>query len=465
MGLTVTNINTLSLLNIINKTSTNQSDTLNRLSTGSRINRGKDDPAGLIAVRGLENNLAAVDAALQNNQRTDSLLNVADKSLSEVASLVEEIKSLALESANSDGISGDELAANQSQIDEAIAAIDRIIGDTEFNGKKLLDGSLGIQTSGVDGTKISDLRVFSRDPNASAALTVSLTSSATRAVAALATTSASADTSVSIQGENGTVVLDIAAGENLSAVEARIDASTGQTGVDAYVSSNTLYVRSSDYGAAAFVRTSVLSGDTANYNNQNVSGSDAVVTVNGQNAAVDGLNVNFSGGGVSVSFNLTEGYNNGTVSGAESFSVLNSGGATFQLGTTSTTRSNLGIDGLYSQQLGSGVLGYLGSLKSGGTNSLLNNPNQASLIASEASKQISKVQGRIGGFQKFQVGTALNQQTATKEALTSALSTIKDVDYATETAELNKQNVLLQSAISLIGLANQQSGQILSLLR
>lgn len=465
MGLTVTNINSLSLLTILNRTSAEQSNTLTRLSTGSRINRGADDPAGLIAARGVQLELTAVERSLSNNQRTDSLLSVADKAIGEVVSLVNEIKSLAIASANKDGISASELAANQSQIDEALTAIDRIIGSTEFNGKKLLDGSLGVSVSGVDASKIADLKVFGRSPSSSTNLTVSVTAAATRGVSALATTSATTATSISVQGKNGTVVFDVAADENLSAVEARIDAVSAQTGVDAFMSGTTLYVRSTGYGASSFVRTTVLSGDSTNFQAGSANGTDAVVTVNGQATAVDGLNVNYSANGVSISFNLTESYNNGTVSGDESFTINNSGGATFQLGTTSSTRSTIGIDGLYSHQLGSALEGYLSSLKSGGVNSLLNDPNQAARIATEAAAQISKAQGRIGGFQRFQVKTAMNQQAAAKEGLTSALSTIKDADYAVETAELNRQSVLLQSAIQLLGVANQQSAQILSLLR
>ena len=78
---------------------------------------------------------------------------------------------------------------------------------------------------------------------------------------------------------------------------------------------------------------------------------------------------------------------------------------------------------------------------------------------------MATVQGRLGGFNKFQVQSSINSLNATKKGLEDARSIIGDVDYAAETAELNKQNVLLQAAISLLGLANQQSSSILSLLR
>lgn len=467
MAITVTNVNTLSLLNILNRTSMAQSNTMLKLSTGSRINAGKDDPAGLIAMRSLENELTATNAAINNNERTNSMLNVADKSLAEVSSLMEEIKGLAIASANVDGISSDELAANQAQIDEAISAIDRIIGTTSFNGKKLLDGSLGIRVSGVDSSEITDVKVYSRNPDSDTSVEVYLDSAAEKASYEVATTSATAATAISVQGKDGQVVIDIAAGENLSATAAKINSSTAETGVTASASGGSLTLLSSAYGDDAFVRVSVVadSADTS-FATGNASGVDAVVTVNGQSTAVDGLGVSYSSNGVSFSFDLNETWNETGAGETSTFTISSAGGgATFQLGTSSATRSTIGVDGLYSAQLGSAVTGYLSTLKGGGANSLINDPNQAAQIASAASEQIAKVQGRIGGFLKFQVGTALNQQEATRESLTSALSTIKDVDYATETAELNRQNVLMQASISLLGVANQQSSQVLSLLR
>lgn len=463
MGLTLTNVNTLSLLNILNRTSNEQSNSLTRLSTGSRINVGKDDPAGLIASRSLESELTAVNAALTNNQRTDSLLSVADKSLNEVSSLLGEIQNLALASANQDGISADEVAANQAQIDNALEAIDRIIGSTEFNGKKLLDGSLGINTTGVDSTKLSDVRVFSR-PASSTDLTVSVSGAASQAVFQVATTSASADATISVQGKDGTATFDILAGENLSSVAAKINAATAQTGVTASANGADLTLLSSDYGTDAFVRVTTISGAQSEITDGEDYGVDASVTVNGQKVAVDGKDVHYQANGVSVSFSLTDGYNDGSVTGDETFTI-SGGGATFQLGTTADTRATVGISGLYTQQLGSSDLGFLSSIKGGGTNDLVNNPTKAAQIAAKAKAQVAQLQGRIGGFQKFQVASAINQQTASKESLTSAISTIKDVDFAEETANLNRQNVLLQSAIQLIGVSNQQSSQVLSLLR
>ena len=78
MGLTVTNTNTMSLLAIVDKTSNRQSNLLTQLATGYKINKGADNPAGLIARQKLQAELTAVDAALGNNQRSNAMLGVAD---------------------------------------------------------------------------------------------------------------------------------------------------------------------------------------------------------------------------------------------------------------------------------------------------------------------------------------------------------------------------------------------------
>lgn len=465
MGLTVTNTNSLALLNILNKTSEAQSNSLTRLSTGFKINKGSDDPAGLLAVSRLQSQLTSTDAAISNNQRTNALLEVADKSLGEISSLLTEIQSLAQESANPGALSAGELAANQAQIDSAVAAIDRIIGTTEFNGQRLLDGSLGIDTDNVTSA-VRDVQVYSRNTNSgSVSLTVERESAAQLASAVIASGASfalSAATTLQIQGKNGTATIELASGASLAQIESAINDYKAQTGVSATVNGSDLVVNSTDYGSRALVSVNKLSGGNDIVSAED-KGTDAVVTINGQSASVDGLNVNYNRNGLSLSFNISESFNSSGSS--TSFSVTEDGGATFQLGTDKSTRSTIGIDSLYSQRLGSSALGYLSSLKSGGTNDLTADPGKAAQIAGEAARQVATVQGRIGGFQKFQVGTALNQQNAAKEGLTSALSSIRDVDYAQETADLNRQNVLLQSAISLLGVANQQSSQILSLLR
>src|SRR6185295_3469173 len=107
---------------------------------GVNISRGADDPAGLIAVNSLSAELTAVDSAIANGQRANSVLATADGALNEINSLLSQIESLAASSTSSGGLSAAEISANQSQIDAALSSINRIVSVTSFNGKKLLDG-------------------------------------------------------------------------------------------------------------------------------------------------------------------------------------------------------------------------------------------------------------------------------------------------------------------------------------
>ena len=209
MGLTVTNTNTFQLLSILNRTAKAQSNVITQLSTGLRINRGADDPAGLIALMSLRAEIGAVDAALANNQRTDAVLGVADNALGEIHNLLNEINSLVIASASDGNLSNAEIAANQAQIDLAIESIDRIVRTTTFNGKRLIDGTGAVDTTVASANDIGSLRIFNRG-NISSDLTFAVTVSTAAATAqfTLGNFSGSAElsaaTEIAVTGTNPT---------------------------------------------------------------------------------------------------------------------------------------------------------------------------------------------------------------------------------------------------------------------
>ena len=479
MGLTVTNINTLNLLGILSQTEKSQTSIMEQLSTGLRINKGADDPAGLIALKNIEAEITAVDAAIANDQRTDAVLGVADSALGEIHSLLNEIESLIVASSSEANLSSAEQAANQSQIDDAIASIDRIVRTTTFNGKNLIDGTGEIDTINGTPTKIQDIHVYSRG-NISSALTLDVTLDT---AAAVATTSGNATDSVqfganktsgatelAITGSLGTSTVTIASGMTAGSAATVINAASDSTGVSATTSSNTLIFKSAQSGSDHFLMVDVLSGGDIvggadSFNDVNkTSGSDAVGSVNGSSFTADGSKVSFNINGVSGAFSIASGASAGDTI---NFTVQTTGGFTFQLGADSVTQVTLGIDALFAHNLGgNGTDGYLNQIKSSGSYDLSTASSRTSAlsIVREAIDQVAIQQGRIGGFQKFQVQPSTRNLQAAKEGLSAAASVIGDVDYAEATAELNMQQVLLQSGISLLGVANQQASQILSLL-
>ncbi|MGB2985549.1 MAG: flagellin [Phycisphaerae bacterium] len=491
MALTVTNTNTIQLLNILNRNAAAQATTMRQLTTGKRINAGKDDPAGMIALELMKFELRAVETSLTNNQRTDSMLTVADQAIGEVSSLLGEIETLVMASTSEANLTASEIAANQSQIDDALTAIDRIVNTTNFNGKKLLDGSFTIQTAGAAGNAyIDNLRVYSRSQSTSdTTMTVNRVASAQLATATFAnltgaaTCATSGTTQVAIQGTLGVATLTIASGQTQAEVVTTINLAKDQTGVSAIQVAGSISLNSTTYGTDAFVSVEVLSGgiinstyttatgdgSTAN-DIQNVSktdGVDADITINGQSSSADGLDVVYSANGISLEFTLGTDFGTGNTSAttSTSFTVKASGGATFQLGTTASTRQTIGIDSLGTYKLagGNGTV-RLSELKSGESADLRTDAASALSSVRDAIGEVASARGRIGGFQKFQVGSSIASLQAAQDGLTSAASVIGDTDFAVATANLTKQQVLMQSSISLLAIANQQSAQILSLL-
>ena len=488
MALTVTNTNTITLLNILNKNSIDQSTTLKQLSTGKRINAGKDDPAGLIALSSLNAELTAVSTSLTNNQRTDSMLTVMDSSITEISSLLGEIERLVVASTSDANLTASEIAANQSQVDDALTAIDRIVSTSNFNGKKLLDGTFSIQTNGVaTNANIDSLRVFARSQVTSdTVLNVTRVASAQTASAAMAFSGATARTSgtteIAVAGSLGTATITLASGLTQAQIVSTINAAKAQTGVSAIQNATNIKLNSTTYGTDAFVSVEVLSGGTINSSYgtatsdsstandiQNVSkqaGVDADITINGQSTGADGLDVSYSANGLSLEFTLGSSFGTGATQAATTaFTVKASGGATFQLGTTASTRQTIGVDSLASYNLGGGNgTARLSALKAGGSAALKTDAASALTAVREAISEVAGIRGRIGGFQKFQVGSAVNSLQAAQIGLTEAASVIGDTDFAVATAKLNREQILIQSGIALLGVANQQAGQILSLL-
>ncbi len=137
-----TNVSSLVAQTALARSNTQLQQSLTRLSTGLRINSGKDDPAGLIASESLGSDIISVQKAIGNSQAANQLISTADSALGQVSSLLNDIRGLVSQSANTGALSSDQIAANQLQVDSSLDAIDRISQTTAFQGRKLLDGNL-----------------------------------------------------------------------------------------------------------------------------------------------------------------------------------------------------------------------------------------------------------------------------------------------------------------------------------
>ncbi len=159
-----TNVSSLVAQNRLQSSNADLNSALTRLSTGLRINSGADDPAGLIASEALRSEITGLNKSISNTQRASQIITTADNALGQVSSLLNDVRGLVVEAANSGALSDEEIAANQLQIDSSLEAINRIAQTTTFQGRKLLDGSLdyvstvgtvnSVQDATIDRAKI-----------------------------------------------------------------------------------------------------------------------------------------------------------------------------------------------------------------------------------------------------------------------------------------------------------------------
>jgi flagellin len=121
---------------------TNTQKSLEKLSSGLRINRAGDDAAGLAISEKMRGQIRGLEQASRNAQDGISLIQTAEGALNETHSILQRMRELAVQSSNDTNDDTIDRAAIQAEVDSLIAEVDRIAGDTEFNGKKLLNGSI-----------------------------------------------------------------------------------------------------------------------------------------------------------------------------------------------------------------------------------------------------------------------------------------------------------------------------------
>jgi flagellin len=462
----------------LNRSQTQLSTSLERLSSGLRINRGADDPAGLIVSENLRSEIGGVRQAVANSQRAANVIATTEGALSEVAALLSDIQSKVIEAANVGAISDDEIKANQLQIDSAVESITRIANTTSFAGRKLLNGSLGYITSGINASEVTDLRVngVSFGTAAYMPVKVTVTQSAQHAALSFQTSSIGADLTIELAGPNGVTTLTLLSGTHASAIMQAVNLVSDATGISASLINSSNYqsgitLTSADYGTDAFVQVEEIGSAgvfaTVNADGDQVKrdeGRNISATVNGANTLGKGLNLFLNTSALSLELKVQEDFNK---SGTSNFSITG-GGATFQLGTgvDSNQQVNVGVQSTAASQLGNGTLGYLSQIASGGEYSLVaGQAAQAAKIVGEAIRQVSVLRGRLGAFEKNTLDTNMSQLQITLENLTSSESSIRDLDYASEVSSMTRNQILVSAGTSILGIANQMPQSVLSLLK
>ena len=487
---------------------------LERLSTGLRINRGKDDPAGLIISERLGTDISNIEQAIKNGERASAVIATTEGALTEVTDLLNSIKVLAVEAANTGALSDEERAANQLQIDSAIQSITRISNTATFGGLKLLDGSLDYITSGISNTEISQARITAASFVGATSINVDVDVIASAQKGALylsGDNSGTGDgtvlsqTTIQIRGSEGVRELVLTSGMAYADVVSAVNQLSELTGVEAALingdANSGIAFRSTEYGSDSFVSVERIDTPATGNNwtlykldsNADIpvngvpwgdasllsdvtrdEGADVSALINGILATGDGLNVSINSPSLGMELLLSESFATDPSLTAASFDITG-GGSLFQLGPdiTALQQTNIGVQSTSSESLGGTLVGgdlqYLSSLTKGQVNSLDNAASRndfSSLeeIVNAAIDEVSILRGRLGAFERNVLDTNGRSLQSAYENLTASRSIIRDADFAKETSELTRAQILQSAGTSVLSLANQQSQQVLQLL-
>lgn len=272
---------------------------------------------------------------------------------------------------------------------------------------------------------------------------------------------AQADVVFELAGSTGSQVFNISAGTSLEQIVQQVNLVSDATGVRATADGTQLQLRSSDYGSRATIEVRVISqGAGGNFAASRVAGTDLVATVNGRAANGVGNQLSINTSTLTLSADMQAGF-----TGNANFTITG-GGANFQLGPEVVTnqQARIGIGSVNSARLG-GVAGKLFELGSGESASLATDPNRAAEIVTQAIAQVTGLRGRLGAFQATSLESNLVSLNDTVANLQEAESSIRDADFAAESAALTRAQILVQSGTNVLSLANQNPQNVLSLLR
>ena len=509
-----TNIASLTAQRVLGQNNKNLGTALERLSTGLRINRGKDDPAGLIASENLRGDLSSLNSAVTNAERADQVVNIAEGGLQEISSLLTELQGLLTASASSAGLSTEEKEANQLQIDSILQTVDRISGSASFQGIKLLNGNFDYQTTNVD-SGVTDFAVNGAKFETSSlsvdaivtqsaqkgGLFLELGASASGAAGEISLGGSNSAFVVEISGSEGSRELSFSSGQTLGQIAAAINSFSEVTGVEASVSGTGVVLSSTTFGSEAFtsVKVSDDGGITDNGagatlgvyeleaenfadasattytftsstagNGVRDDGQDIAGTINGIVATGNGKELSINTDFLDVEFTLDD-TTSQTLGSVAAFDI-SGGGADFQLAgeVNIAGKVSLGIGDISTRKLGDSTNGFLDQLGKGRDFNVVTGSDAdlstAQKIVSQATKQVSATRGRLGAFQKNVVGATVRSLGITIENTTAAESVIRDADFASETAALTRNQILVQASTSSLAQGNQQPTNILALL-
>lgn len=453
---------------------------MERLSSGLKINHAGDNPAGIAISNKMKAQIDALDQAEANANDGTSVLQIADGALNEVSSMLQRIRELSVQAANGTNSYSDRQSI-QAEINQLVKEVDRISSDTEYNTKALLDGSSDVRCYADDVTRIAV-----SDSVKAGEYTFTINDSATFAPKTL-----TADASAKLGTEEGSITIngvtfDVTADMTLEDIADNIRATVDEAGANLTIDNDmaavppttTLGFEMNVLGSQGELEV-VVSKNVA----EKIFGWATVADAEAQGFALadDGTGYIFQESGKNADLTLGAGFSRDATYTADGnkVKIIDNGGFTMeflvnpdlngaittlevteigpmsiQIGANEHQNMDVRIPEISAESL------YLDTVDV----TIKGGPERALNTLDDAIARLNEVRSRIGAFQN-RLEYATTSLGATEENMTSAYSTILDTDMAEEMTEYTQQNILDQATISVLSQANDLPQQVLSLLQ
>lgn len=493
-----TNLSSLVAQNNLNKSQSSLATSLQRLSSGLRINSAKDDAAGLSISARFTSQISGLNQAVRNANDGISISQVAEGALDETTNNLQRVRELAIQAAN--GSQGsDERAALQAEVAARVAEIDRSATTTSFGSRKLLDGTFGTSSFQVGAQANETISISLASARATALGVNSLTadgsitgnvvggSATVNGVTAATVATGFTVTSTNTAGSQTTTPIVYAANSSAAQIASAITSAGSSIGVSATGSNSvTLSALSAD-GTLSFNLTNGGSSTTSTAISAAVSSpldlSSVLNAINGQTGTT-GITATYTTAGDKSSltltsatgenigigaFSLTGGTSTATDTVSFGGTTLTEGGtiAAVKTGTVALTSTKGAIS---TTNASAQVFASAGTNNSSFSSvasldiSTQSGAQAALAVVDAAIGTISSQRGDLGAIQNRLESTIANLSNIAQN-VTAAKSRITDADFAAETANLTKNQILQQAGISVLSQANTLPQQVLSLLK
>lgn len=474
-----TNIASLNAQRNLEGSTSSLNKSLERLSSGLRINSAGDDAAGLAISTGMESQVEGLNQAVRNANDGLSLVGTAESALSSYTDMLQRVRTLAVQSANDTNSTSNRVALDQ-EAQQLLQEMQRIASTVQFNGTNLLDGTFTSKQLQVGAQAGQTINVTTGDLRTSVIGQVAQKTGTAVSLAANPT-----DTDLTLNGiaitDYATYADDVSTSNNIRSaltMSAAINAKTSQTGVTATVGPAKMTAAAQTVQATTM---DISGGDQLTINGVDIFSSDVTILAGDSDGSLcDAINNKSNETGVTAKVDASgnmvltaeDGRNIAVTTvgscGDELGFVAANGDYTGSAGGTVTLQSN-------NQILVGGTTPALAGFTAGSINldanmainklsiSTVAGANLAIDQVDNALNQINAIQATLGATTNRLEYTVSSLQSVS-ENLSSAKSTIMDADFAAETATLTKNQILQQAGVAVLSQANTNTQLALKLL-